>query len=60
MSCWTEYVIADADAAEAVANVSVPRDQWAGFEGCKGFGGRTMPPLPPYSGVPPTSRTSQI
>ena len=38
MSCWTEYVIADATDAEAVANVTVPRDRWTGFEGFKGFG----------------------
>jgi hypothetical protein len=38
MSCWTEYVVADVADAEMVANVTVPRDRWAGFEGFKGFG----------------------
>jgi hypothetical protein len=38
MSCWTEYVVADATDAKAVASATVPRNRWAGFEGLKGFG----------------------
>ena len=38
MSCWTEYVVADVADAETVANSTIPRDRWTGFEGFKGFG----------------------
>lgn len=37
MSGWTEYVIADREEGDAIANSNEPKRQWPGFEGFKFF-----------------------